>query len=349
MALLLAVLVVALASSPPAAQAQTQTEVWSATLTVRNLVSGILGCSNSVALDECSSTSILSDDDFTHASTDYEIDQLFVRPNGQLQIEFDTTIATGSENLILDVAGTEFAFDDADVKGGAYRQWNDSGLSWSVGDTIAVKLLEPSTDSGTVTLVSNTGQSITAGNLVLHSLGQRFRTGGNAAGYNLASVGIALRSLGTDSNVANTATVTLRKSTSGGRPGDVVYTFTSPTLAANSVNTFTAPDGAVLSANTNYIVVIEETGGSVSVGRTGTAEDAGAATGFSIANERLTCSSPCTSLGHRSKRDLRDPRQRQPRQQPADLGGQDGHRRGQQLHLLGVGLSVRGLGRRHAG
>ena len=152
----------------------------------------------------------------------------------------------------------------------------------------------PAQAQTSVTLVSNTGQSITAGNLVLHSLGQRFRTGGNATGYNLASVGIALRSLGTDSNVANTATVTLRKSTSG-RPGDVVYTLTSPTLAANSVNTFTAPDGAVLSANTNYIVVTEETGGSVSVGRTGTAEDAGAATGFSIANERLTCTSPCTS------------------------------------------------------
>ena len=147
----------------------------------------------------------------------------------------------------------------------------------------------------TVTLVSNTGQSITAGNLILHSLGQRFRTGGNAIGYNLASVGVALRSLGTDPTVANTATVTLRKSTSGGRPGDVVYTFTSPTLAANSVNTFTAPDDAVLSANTNYIVVIEGTGGRVTVGRTGTAEDAGAATGFSIANERLTCTSPCTS------------------------------------------------------
>ena len=133
-------------------------EVWSATLTVRDLVSSILGCSNSVALDECSKTSILSDDDFTHASTDYEIDQLFVRANGQLQIEFDTTIATGSENLILDVAGTEFAFDDADVKGGPYRQWNDSGLSWSVGDTIAVKLLEtiannpPTSEDKTVTV-----------------------------------------------------------------------------------------------------------------------------------------------------------------------------------------------------
>ena len=148
----------------------------------------------------------------------------------------------------------------------------------------------------TVTLVSNTGQSNASGNSAQQPLGQRFRTGGNATGYNLASVGIALRSLGTDSNVANTATVTLRKSTSAGRPGDVVYTFTSPTLAANSVNTFTAPDGAVLSANTNYILVIESTSGIVTVsGTTSAAEDAGAATGFNIANERILCTSPCTS------------------------------------------------------
>ena len=114
----------------------------------------------------------------------------------------------------------------------------------------------------TVTLVSNTGQVAGGSFDITHSLAQGFRTGGKIAGYNLASVGFALGALGTDPNVANTATVTLRKSTSGS-PGDVVYTFTSPTLAANSVNTFTAPDGAVLSANTDYFLVVQETAGAV--------------------------------------------------------------------------------------
>ena len=51
--------------------------VWSATLTARDVTTGILGCANSTAGAYCSSTSNLSDDDFTHASTDYEIIQIY--------------------------------------------------------------------------------------------------------------------------------------------------------------------------------------------------------------------------------------------------------------------------------
>ena len=164
-ALLLAVLVVALASSPPAAQAQT--EVWSATLTVRDLGDGFYGCTTADAGSLCSSTSNLSDDDFTHASTNYGIAQLFSRTDGDLGILFDTDIATGSENLILDVAGTEFAFEDADTKTDALRTWNNSGVSWSVGDTIAVKLLESiannePTGLPTITGTAQVGQTLTA-------------------------------------------------------------------------------------------------------------------------------------------------------------------------------------------
>ena len=166
MALMLAVLVIALASSPPAAQAQTQTEVWSATLTAR-AVTGANGCANATAGAHCSSTSNLSDDDFTHASTDYEITLLYVQNNGLLRIQFDTDIATGSENLILDVAGTEFAFGDADVKNDADRRWFNAGLSWSAGDTIAVKLLDPSANNPptglpTITGTAQVGQTLTA-------------------------------------------------------------------------------------------------------------------------------------------------------------------------------------------
>ena len=144
----------------------------------------------------------------------------------------------------------------------------------------------------TVTLVSNTGQTVSGNVGIVYLVAQGFRTGGKIAGYNLASVGIALGNLGFDSN---TVTVTLRKSTSG-LPGDVVYTFASPTLASDSINTFTAPGSVVLSANTNYFLVVQETSGAVSINATEfTAEDAGAAAGFSIANTRRWCRSPCTS------------------------------------------------------
>ena len=138
-------------SSPAEAQAQTQTQVWSATLTVQAVGTSALGCANEIETGECSTASILTDDDFTHASTDYNVVKLLIRVTGQLQLRLDPAIATGSENLILDVAGTQFAFEDADTKGTAWRYWESSGLSWSAGDSVAVKLLEPPVQSATVT------------------------------------------------------------------------------------------------------------------------------------------------------------------------------------------------------
>ena len=144
-----------------------------------------------------------------------------------------------------------------------------------------------------ITLVSNTGQqAAVVGHGVLQLLAQGFHTGNNSAGYNLTSVGISIRTAISSPAVE----VTLRKSASG-LPGDVVYTFTNPTLVAGSVNTFTAPSGAVLSANTDYFVVIEETAGSVILQHTDSdAEDTGGAAGFSIADSLLECSDPCSSF-----------------------------------------------------
>ena len=391
----------ALASSPPAAQAQT--EVWSATLTVRAVTGSTFGCSNTVTGAHC--TSNLSEDAFTHASTDYEIARLHVQNDGRLAISFDTTIATGSENLILDVAGTQFAFQNANTKTSRQRIWNSSGLSWSPGDTIAVKLLKQTgVWSGTMTtgdlggdhpqigwaagigsldystfyhggssytidhigqtsvfgsssldisltsggldasdltlhvdgeafafsagfynpgtatwfwtntglsweagdtvalsitqsaplLVSNTGQAHDASPSINHSAAQQFSTGSYAGGYDLASVGYWIVTKSADSAL----TVTLRASVSGTPdvPGDVVHTFTSPTLVAGSLNVFTAPDGATLSADTDYFLVMEETAGAITMrGTASAAEDTGSHTGFSIADTRLWCNAPCGS------------------------------------------------------
>ena len=122
-------------------QAQAQTEVWSGTLTVRDLGFSLLGCSNTVATSNCSSR--LTDDDFTHDSTDYAIDFIFLRTNGQLEIEFDTDLTTATQGLELHVDGTAFAFEDADSKLAAVRVWFNSGLSWSVGDSVSLTLIEP--------------------------------------------------------------------------------------------------------------------------------------------------------------------------------------------------------------
>ena len=209
----------------------------------------------------CSSTSNLTDDDFTHASTDYEVTQLLVRSSGRLDLTFDTNIATGSENLILDVAGTEFAFEDADLKGTTYRRWNNAGLSWSVGDTIAVKLLEPAANNDAappagpvVTLVSNTAQTTQGESSIFDSIAQQFTTG--AAGYRLSSITARL-----STRTGDALTATLRSSTAAGLPGSVLHTLASPTLK-DGLNVFTAPSGATLAANTPYFFVLNKTTGT---------------------------------------------------------------------------------------
>ena len=121
-------------------QAQAQTAVWSGMLTVRDLGSSTLGCSNFVATSFCSSR--LSEDDFTHDSTDYAIDFIFLRSTGSLEIDFDTDLTTATQGLTLNVDGTAFAFEDADTKTAQFRRWDSSELSWSAGDSVSLTLTE---------------------------------------------------------------------------------------------------------------------------------------------------------------------------------------------------------------
>ncbi len=124
-------------------QAQAQTEVWSGTLTVRDLGSGVFGCSNFVTSSFCSAR--LSDDDFTHDGTNYPIVFIFLRTNGQLEIDFDTDLTTATQGLTLNVDGTAFAFEDASNKLASFRRWNNTGLSWTAGNTVSLTLTEPTT------------------------------------------------------------------------------------------------------------------------------------------------------------------------------------------------------------
>ena len=124
------------------APAQAQTNVWLATLTVQSIGGVIFGCSNDSPGSECSTTSILSDDDFTYDSTDYTIHTIFLTNTAQLQLYFTTDLAAAAQTLTLDVAGTTFAFEDATTKAARHRFWSRSGLSWSGGDTVGLKLTE---------------------------------------------------------------------------------------------------------------------------------------------------------------------------------------------------------------
>ena len=123
------------------ATAQAQTDVLSATLTVKDLGTSQVGCANTTPSARCSD--FLSEDEFTYDSTDYAVTDLFVRPSGSLVLGFNADLTTAAQTLTLDVAGTTFAFEDAETKTTAVRIWSSSGLSWSVDDPVVVKLVEP--------------------------------------------------------------------------------------------------------------------------------------------------------------------------------------------------------------
>ena len=122
--------------------AQTPETAWTATLTVKDLGSDVLGCSNSVTGANCSTTTVLSDDDLTYDSTTYAV-TLLQLDSGDLEIRFDTDLAGAGEELVLNVDGAAFSFkypwdfhDDG-------RGWIETGLSWTVGDTVQLSLTVP--------------------------------------------------------------------------------------------------------------------------------------------------------------------------------------------------------------
>ena len=112
--------------------------LWSATLTVKNYTGGAyLGCDNISSGNECSSTSVLTDDDFTHAGVDYTVDDITFDGSG-LTISFDNPVPTATA---LYVDGVRFSLADADLEVDTAPMWNPTGLSWSEGDTVSLRLV----------------------------------------------------------------------------------------------------------------------------------------------------------------------------------------------------------------
>ena len=192
-----------------AAPAQAQTEVWSATLTPVNIGGGgILGCLD-VPFAQCSSTAILSDDDFTHDSTDYTVFGLILETDGSFSFAVDTIITTETAALTLVVGSTSLVLADATTTNNLDRIWASSGVSLTVGTAIDVKLTAattttntPATGAPTITGTAQVGQTLTAS------------TTGIADADGLTSVSYAyqwIRVNGTEADIAgeNSSTYTL--------------------------------------------------------------------------------------------------------------------------------------------
>ena len=88
----------------------------------------------------------------------------------------------------------------------------------------------------------------------LYVTAQRFSTGGNPHGYTLSDVRAYIRNRGSGDAVS----VSIHSAGSSGTPGSSLYELENPSsIANNSLNTFTAEDGATLERETDYFVVFE--------------------------------------------------------------------------------------------
>ena len=136
------------------AHAQTQTEIWSSTVTP-GAISSLVGY-----WDRDPDIGAITDKDFTYDGVTYSVIHIRVSSNGGLQLNVDQTFtATAKANLVLDVDGSPFPLSDSTVSGNDVRNWNSAGLSWTVGTDVALKMFEQtSTNDATLSsLVLNDG------------------------------------------------------------------------------------------------------------------------------------------------------------------------------------------------
>ena len=121
--------------------AQAQIAVWSSSLTVKNLGdNNALGCAIYAVNGSCSS--YLSNNTFTHYGRTYEFLIVALQPNGDLLVGFNGDLASTTQDLTLNVDGAAFAFEDADETDASSKKWNDSGLSWTTGETVSLTLTD---------------------------------------------------------------------------------------------------------------------------------------------------------------------------------------------------------------
>ena len=158
----------------------------------------------------------------------------------------------------------------------------DDGRGGTVSDTFRIV-----TDGATGVLVSNTGQTAFGSAFLSGSsrLAQGFTTGGNAGGYALDEIRIRMNSGFGGSDAVR---VGIWSADGDDNPDAILHVLTNPSTFSNgALNGFTAPAGSNLGRNAQYFVVVEATSGSFYLGQTGSdAEDGGAASGWSIADER---------------------------------------------------------------
>ena len=153
-----------------------------------------------------------------------------------------------------------------------------AALSLLAGLLGLLALLSPvAAQSVTTTLVSNANQGDDSNWTVTNDRSQAFTTG--ATGATLSSVGII-----SQDGQGNTFAVSLCTVDASDHPTSSCTDLTPPSSFAAGTVVFTPPDGTTLNANTTYALLVTSTVAVRLDATTSDNEDAGGATGWSIAN-----------------------------------------------------------------
>ena len=221
-------------------------------------------------------------------------DEVFSFTHAGLELDGATTywLVVGSDSTVqMNNRIRHTLSDSEDVSVDGWRVANTrldrfGGGSW-ISRNYAMLVQIRGTPTLDPSLVSNFGQANGGtGSLVAHDHAQAFTTGSNARGYDLTAIDLQFPAVG-DGALASKLTVTVNED-SGGAPGAVVATLTKPATMTTGANSFTHA-GLRLAANTTYWVVLDVTSapsGTNTIRNTASdAEDAGAAPGFSIADD----------------------------------------------------------------
>ena len=145
------------------AAAPAQAQVWSATLTV-DQDDTYFGCDNTTtAQDDCSRSTVLTEDDFTYGGTTYTVAALFWQSNtDRLFLNIDNVngqaTKTALSGLTLNVDGTALAVSAATVETGFIYWSYDPSPDWTDGQTVSLSLTLPP---------GPTGLTVTPGNAKL--------------------------------------------------------------------------------------------------------------------------------------------------------------------------------------
>ena len=120
-------------------EVRTSQDVWSATLTVKDIGSNFLGCDTMEANKGCEPVELLTDNTFSYDSVNYRIDSIYLQ-GGQLSLETSRNItAVALAALTLHVGGLSLPFEDA-TQSSTILAWTNTGLSWSANDTVSLSI-----------------------------------------------------------------------------------------------------------------------------------------------------------------------------------------------------------------